>query len=77
MLHRARIINLDADGLSCNPSPSDGNLIGARWHGGCNREAVPSWHAVAYLTLFSGATVKVPIQGSDDETDRLQAIADI
>ena len=27
--------------------------------------------------FVSGTDVEVPIQGSDDETDRLQAIADI
>ena len=77
VVHRAGITNMDADGLSRNPSPSDEDLTGARWHGDCDREAVPSWHAAAYLTLFSGASVEIPIQGSDDETDRPQAIADI
>ena len=77
MVHRAAITNLDAYGLSRNSSPSDEDLIGARWHGDCNQEAVPGWHAAAYLTLFSGAAVEVPIQGSDDKTDRPQAIADI
>ena len=33
-------------------------------------EAVPCYYAAAYLTLFSGAAIKVPIQGSDDEIDR-------
>ena len=77
VVHRAGITNLDADGLSRNPSPSNEDLTGARWHGDCDREAVPGWHAAAYLTLFSSAAVEVPIQGSDDETDRPQAIADI
>ena len=76
-VHRAGITNVDADGLSRNPSPSDEDLTGARWHGDCDREAVTSWHMIAYLNLFSGATVEVPIQGSNDETDRPQAIADI
>jgi hypothetical protein len=77
VVHRARITNLDADGLSCNPSPSNEDLTRARWYEDCDREAVPGWHAAAYLTLFSSAIVEVPIQGSDDETDRPQAIADI
>jgi hypothetical protein len=76
-VHGARITNLDADGLSRNPSSSDEDLIGARSHGDCDQEAIPGWHATTYLTLFSSAAVKVPIQGSDDETDRPQAIADI
>ena len=69
VVHRAGITNLDADGLSCNPSPSNEDLTGTRWHGDCDREAVPNWHVVVYFTLFSGATIEVPIQGSDDETD--------
>ena len=38
---------------------------------------IPCWHAVVYLILFSSAAVEVPIQGSDNEIDRPQAIADI
>ena len=52
-------------------------MTGARWHGDCDREAVPGWHTVAYFTLFFGTVVEVPIQGSDDETDRPQAIVNI
>jgi hypothetical protein len=69
VVHRAGITNLDADGLSRNPSPSNEDLTGARWHGDCDREAVPGWHAAAYLILFSSAAVEVPIHGLDDETD--------
>lgn len=36
VIHRARNTNLDANGLSRNPSPSDKDLIGARWHGNCD-----------------------------------------
>ena len=68
---------MDVDGLSRNSSPSDEDLIGAMWHGDCDREAVPGWHVAAYLILFSGASVEIPIQSSDDETDRPQAIVDI
>jgi hypothetical protein len=75
VVHRGEIINLDANGLSRNPSPLDEDLIGARWH--CDREAVPSWHTTAYLTLFSSAVVKVSKQGLDDETNQPQAIARI
>ena len=55
--------------LSCNPSPSDDGLIRARCHGDCDQEAVPCWHAVAYLTLFFGVVVEVLIHGSHDEID--------
>ena len=52
-------------------------MTGAKWHGDCHREAIPGWHAVAYPTLFSSASVEILIHGSDDESDRPQAIADI
>ena len=77
MIHRVGITNLDANGLSHNQSPLDEDLIGARWHEDCNREAVPSWHVAAYLTLFFGIVVEVPIRGSDDETDQPKGIVDI
>ena len=49
VVDRAGTSNLDADGLSRNPSPSKEDLIMARWHRDCDREAVPGWHASAYL----------------------------
>ena len=77
VVHRAGIINLDANGFSHNPSLLDKDLTRAKWHANCDQKAVPSWHAAAYLTLFFGAVVEVSIQGSDDETDRPQVIVDI
>ena len=77
MEHRVGITNLDAHGLSRNPSPLAEDLIRARWHGDCDLEAVLNWHEAADLTLFSGATIEVLIQSSDDETNRPEAIADI
>ena len=50
VVDRARITNLDADGLSHNPSPSDEDLTWARWYGDWDQEAVPGWYAAAYLT---------------------------
>ena len=61
MVHHAGITNLDVDGLSRNSCPSDEDSVAARWHGDCNREAVPGWHIAAYLTLFLGAATEVPI----------------
>ena len=74
VVHRVGITNLDADGLSRNPSPSEKDLTGTRWHGDCDREAVLSWHAVACFTLFSGAAVEVPLQGSDDRMINLKLL---
>ena len=36
MINRVGITNLDAYGLSCNPSPSDEDLTRARWHRHCD-----------------------------------------
>ena len=69
VVHYARIINPNENGLSRNPSPSDEDLTGGRWHGNCDRKAVLGWHSVPYLILFSSAAVEVPIHGLDDETD--------
>ena len=70
-------MNLDADGLSHNPSSSSKDLIGARWHGDCDREAVPRWHASAYLTLMSGATSEVPVEDQDEESDKSLVVGDV
>jgi hypothetical protein len=59
VVHRAGIANLDADGLSRNPNPSGEDLTGARWHGDCDREAVPGWHAATYLTTMSGLAAEI------------------
>ena len=55
----------------------DEDLTKARWHGDYDRKAILGWHALAYLTLFFGPVVEVSIQGSDDEIDRPQTIANI
>ena len=36
VVYRAGITNLDVDGLSRNPSPSDEDSTVARWHGDCD-----------------------------------------
>ena len=36
VVHRGGITNPDADGLSCNSSPLDEDLTGARWHRDCD-----------------------------------------
>jgi hypothetical protein len=77
VVHPAWITNLDANGFSRNPNPSDEDMTRTRWYEDYDRDAVPSWHAVAYLTLFFGPTIEVPNQGSDDENDRPQTIVDM
>ena len=51
--------NLDADGLSRNPSPLQEDLTGARWHRTSDQEALPRWHAFAYLAWMEGKSSEV------------------
>lgn len=75
VVHWAGITNLDADGLSRNPSPSEEILTGARWHGDRDREAVPGWHAATYLTLMSGSASTLSDLAMDEEPDKPQVAA--
>ncbi len=52
VVHRPRVTNLDADGLSRNPYISQEDNTGARWHGEVDEEMVPGWHASAFLCLL-------------------------
>jgi hypothetical protein len=52
VVHRLGVVNLDADGLRCNPCTSQEDDIGTRWHGEVDEEMVPSWHASAFLCLL-------------------------
>ena len=77
VVHRAGIANLDADGLSRNPSPSDEDLTRARWHGYCDREAVPGWHAATYLTMMSGLAAEILVEQPDEEIDKSVVVSDV
>ena len=77
VVHRAGIANLDADGLSRNPSPSDEDLTRAMWHGDCDREAVSSWHAATYLTMTSGLAVEILMEQQDEEIDKFLVVNDV
>ncbi len=45
VVHKPRVVNLVADGLSCNPCTSHEDNTRARWHGKVDEEMVPGWHA--------------------------------
>jgi hypothetical protein len=77
VVHWAGITNLDADGLSRNPSPSEEDLTGARWHRDCDREAVPGWHAAACLTLMSGSAFTLSAMAIDEEPDKAQVVSNV
>jgi hypothetical protein len=52
VVHRPKVANFDADGLSWNPCTSQEDDIGARWHGEVDEEMVLGWHALAFLCLL-------------------------
>ena len=52
VVHRLGTANLDADGLSRNPSTSQQDATGARWHDEVDEEMVPGWHASAFLSIL-------------------------
>ncbi len=45
--------------LSWNPSSSEEDTIGARWHGEVDLEAILGWHAFAYLCTLLGCSKDV------------------
>ncbi len=52
VVHRPKVANLDADGLSRNPCISQEDNTRARWHGKVDEEMVLGWHALAFLCLL-------------------------
>ena len=68
---------MDANGLFRNPSPSEDDLTGARQQKDCDQEAVPGWHALAYLVKMVNSSFEEPNQGEDEESDKSQVIDDV
>jgi hypothetical protein len=52
VVHRPRVANLDANGLSQNPCTSQEDDTGVRWHSEVDEEMVLGWHASAFLCLL-------------------------
>ncbi len=69
IVHKAGLQNLDADGLSRNPSSVEEDLTGARWHGTSDQEAVPGWHASSYLAWMEGNSSQVVGETTGDDVD--------
>jgi hypothetical protein len=53
VVHRAGLVNMDADGLSRNPIPSQADATGARWHVEEGEDSLPGWHCSAFLCLLA------------------------
>jgi hypothetical protein len=52
VVHRAGLVNMDADGLSCNPVPSQADATGARWHVDDREDSLPRWHCSTFFCLL-------------------------
>lgn len=76
VVHRASLTNLDAYALFRNPSPFEEDWTRARWHNDCDKEAVPGWHAIAYLTL-TNCTSEQHSNQLDEESDKTRFIGDV
>jgi hypothetical protein len=50
---RASLVNMDADGLSRNPVPSQADATGTRWHVEEGEDSLPEWHCSAFLCLLA------------------------
>ncbi len=53
-------VNMDDDGLNCNPSSNEENTIGVHWRKDENLEVVPTWYTLAYLCTMLGCSWDVP-----------------
>jgi hypothetical protein len=53
VVHRAGLVNMDVDGLSRNPIPSQADAIGTRWHIEEGENSLPGWHCSAFLCLLA------------------------
>jgi hypothetical protein len=53
VVHRAGLVNMDADGLSRSPVPSQADATSARWHVEEGEDSLPGWHCSAFLYLLA------------------------
>jgi hypothetical protein len=60
IIHKLGKVNQDVNGLSWNPSSNEEDTIGVHWHGDVDLEAIPRWHAFAYLCTLLGCYGDVP-----------------
>jgi hypothetical protein len=52
VVHRVGLVSMDADGLSCNPIPSQADATSARWHVDDGEDSLPGWHCSIFLCLL-------------------------
>jgi hypothetical protein len=52
VVHRVGLVNMDADGLSRNPVPSQADATSAMWHVDDGEDSLPGWHCSTFLCLL-------------------------
>jgi hypothetical protein len=69
VVHRASLVNMDADGLSRNPIPSQADVTSARWYVDDGKDSLPGWHCSTflYLLVMHGDTTKEATVATVDE----------
>jgi hypothetical protein len=53
VVHKAGLVNMDANGLSRNPIPSQADATGARWYVEDGEDSLPGWHCFSFLCLLA------------------------
>jgi hypothetical protein len=71
VVHRAGMVNMDADGLSRNPVPNQADATSARWHVEEGEDSLPGWHCSTFLYLLAmnGDTTGKAIVATVDAKD--------
>jgi hypothetical protein len=71
VIHRAGLVNMDADGLSHNPVSSQADATGTRWHVEEDEDSLPGWHCSAFLCLLAmnGDTTREATVATVDAVD--------
>jgi hypothetical protein len=73
VVHRAGLVNMDADGLSRSPIPSQADATGTRWHVEEGEVSLPGWPCFAFLCLLAmngdttGEATVATVDADEDE----------
>jgi hypothetical protein len=76
VVHRAGLVNMDADGLSRNPIPSQADATSARWHVEDGEDSLPGWHCSTFMCFLAlhgdtvGEATVATVDADGDEESR-------